>query len=268
MNEKKKLYVIIALVVLLFVIIPVLVVLKNVESERMYKAFESTFASKNNEVVYLGRPTCSHCQNFRPKLDRLAGSYGFDYLYVNTDNLNSDMLDKVLEKLGVDPSKFGTPYTVVVKDNKVVAEQSGEVSKEEDLFNFFQKNGIISSEAEYDGESEKTSLTYIEYDKFASLVAGTDKSVIVIGLTYCGYCAQARPILSTIVDEEDIAINYIEYDTLASDKQTAIIDLLKTEEVKTPLLLIVQNGKVLNKYEGARTKTDYLNILKENGVIQ
>lgn len=237
-------------------------------SNRLYTQFEETFGANENNIIYMGRPTCSNCQSFQPKLDRFAEDYDFEYLYINTDEIGNKTIEKILAKAGIKSSEFGTPYTIITKNGKVIDKQIGDVAKEENLFTLLQKNGFISANEEYD---DNNNLTYITPTDFVGIVKDSKRSVIVIGQTTCGYCSQARPILSEIVKEQSVEINYIDYDTLtATDQQQVVgsLEYLQKNNWGTPLLLVVENNALIKQLEGATTKENYIKFLKENGVIK
>ena len=59
-----------------------------------------------------------------------------------TDEIASEELAAILEKLGKTSSKFGTPYLAVVQNGEKTGEQPGYIEKEE-LIEFFKKNGLV-----------------------------------------------------------------------------------------------------------------------------
>ena len=120
MNEKKKMIVIICSIVVIIIAIIAGSVYESHKSDDYLKDFYSAFESSENKLVMIGRDNCSWCQLFKPYLDFMSDNYGFEYLYVNTNELTNSSLKELLKTVGVDEKEFGTPLTVVVKDSEVV----------------------------------------------------------------------------------------------------------------------------------------------------
>ena len=162
----------------------------------------------------IGRDNCSWCQLFKPVLDSMHDKFGFDYLYVNTNELTSGVFKKLLKSIDVDEQEFGTPYTVVVKEGKVVDSLSG-YTDDVELLKFLKKHNFVDEHA-------KLSLNYIDYSGFKSVAKSNENGILVLGQTTCGYCIKAKPILTQIADEYGIVINYL---TLVKSFSISIISL-------------------------------------------
>ncbi len=94
-------------------------------------------------IIYIGRPTCSHCQNQEPIMRYMVYKYGVTVNYLNTDELDSDGQNKLQTSNDYFSSGWGTPLILVVKDNKIVDKFEGETSIE-DLKTMFEKYDLIS----------------------------------------------------------------------------------------------------------------------------
>ncbi len=70
-------------------------------------------------VVYIGRPTCPHCQAFRPILDQAVASQNAKILYYNTDAAraeNAETLGALMKRVGV----TNVPTVVHIANGAVV----------------------------------------------------------------------------------------------------------------------------------------------------
>ena len=112
------------------------------DDNEVVKAFIDVLNSSSKRLVYIGRPTCTYCQKLSPILEEVSKEYNIDYYYVNTDEITSEELAAILEKLGKTSSKFGTPYLAVVQNGEKIGEQPGYIEKE-GLIVFFKKNGLV-----------------------------------------------------------------------------------------------------------------------------
>lgn len=112
------------------------------DDNKVVAAFNDVFRTGYNKLIYIGRPTCGYCQKLAPILDELKSEYGFDYYYINTDEISSAELQAILIKLNIDYTTFGTPYLAVVNNNKVISRQPGYVEKDI-LREFLKESSII-----------------------------------------------------------------------------------------------------------------------------
>ena len=153
--------------------------------------------SKGKKVIYVGRSGCGYCQLFVPGLKNLSEKYGFTYDYVDTDLTSDSDLDIWLEKLNVDPSEFGTP-TFGVFENGVLKESNVGYVPEEDLFDFLQRNGIISSSEKY--ERKYKNIKFINDEDYLKIIDSNKKSLILLSQYTCSKCIRFI---------EFIKVNYI-----------------------------------------------------------
>lgn len=93
-------------------------------------------------IIYIGRPTCAHCQNEEPIMRYMVYKYDLKINYLNTDELDSDGQKKLQDSNEYFESGWGTPLILVVKDNKIVDKFEGETSIE-DLTTMFKKYELI-----------------------------------------------------------------------------------------------------------------------------
>ena len=114
-------------------------------------------------------------------------------------------------------------------------------------------NGDDDTEISEDKQAE---LNSIDIDKYLSLKKGSDKSIIYISRPTCHYCQQEDPIIKNIVYETKVTVNYLNTDELDDDGNTKLIksDDYFSEGYGTPLILVVQKNKIVDKIEGLTSK--------------
>jgi len=93
-------------------------------------------------VIYIGRPTCSHCVIQKPIMEHLVYKYGVKVNYLNTDDLDDDGISKLQSSNEYFSEGWGTPLTLVVKDGDIKDKASGETSIA-DLVSMFEKYDLI-----------------------------------------------------------------------------------------------------------------------------
>lgn len=260
MNESKKMLIIIGVVVFSILGIFGFALTESKASEAIYNNFEAAFNGTENKLVYLGSSTCGYCQLLNPSLEDMKERYDFDYLYIDVSEISSGYLKKILSQLEL--TSLGTPYLAIVSNGEIVDTQNG-YSDYDITFEFLKDNKII-------GEDQELLLNYIGYDEYEKLLNSDKKNVIVVGQSTCSYCVQAKVTLNDIVEENDITINYLNISYLTEEEGEKFESSLDYFENSwgTPIMMIVQDGKLVDIIEQYVDKDEYVEFLEENGVIK
>ena len=95
------------------------------------------------EIIYVGRPGCTYCQQQKPIMEDIQANYDVDIHYLNIDNLDSDGLDRLINSDDYFSGQWGTPVTLIVQNGEVVDLRSG-LTTEDNMVSFFKDNGLIS----------------------------------------------------------------------------------------------------------------------------
>ena len=132
-----------------------------------------------------------------------------------------------------------------------------------------QENNTTSNDDEI-SEDKQVELNSIDIDKYLSLKKGNDKSIIYISRPTCHYCQQEDPIIKNIVYETKVTVNYLNTDELDDDGNTKLIksDDYFSEGYGTPLILVVQKNKIVDKIEGLTSKEDIVSFFKKYDFIK
>lgn len=109
----------------------------------------------------------------------------------------------------------------------------------------------------------------IGIDKYLELYKGSEKSLILIARPTCGYCQIAKPIIQNLAHEYDITVNYLNTDELSESEHTKLIqsDEYFAEGYGTPILLVVMDGKIVDKVDGLTDKEHYKEFMSQHGFI-
>ncbi len=263
MKEETKRLCILAVIILIGVVIVITsVITTNIKAEKYVEEVENAFAKKENTLVYLGKETCSYCALLDPTLKEFAQEYKFDYKYIDTEKAKAK-LNNILKKFNQEPETFGTPYLAVVKDGKIVKEQNG-YAEENELFAFLKETGFIPKDA-------KLLLNYLDYNAYKNKLESKEKTIFAITQTGCSYCEEAKPVLKELVKDYKLNINIVNTTSLSEEEQKSFMDSLpyyNEEQWGTPLILIVEDKKVVDAKQGFSSKEDYIEFFKKNGYIK
>lgn len=264
MNEKAKIFVVIGAIVAFFAIIIGYSIYFNYKSGQIYEAFEEKYNNKEAQIVLVGREGCGWCQLFKPILEFYGDKYDFSYEYIDTDVLASKDLNKIIEKLEVDASKFGTPLLGFVKDGKVLDTINGYVDERE-LLVILQEQGFIANE-------ENLLANYLNnYEDIKNTFESKKKELVVVCQSSCQYCIMFKPVLMSIADEYGVKINYMNYNEIEEQEELGEY-LSKYKEFQgdwgTPLTIVVENGKIINSFDGYTNEEEYVKFLKNNHLME
>ena len=107
------------------------------------------------------------------------------------------------------------------------------------------QSGNNNNNVEYD----VSMFTEITAQELINLYNGSERSVIYIGRETCGYCVAFLPSLQKAQEELGYKTYYYDIDKLTADDYYDIIALnsfLETNFGSTPMVIVVQNGKILS----------------------
>ena len=260
-KENKKLIIIIGVIAFLIAVLFISVNNKGID---YVKKVDEAFESSKKSVLYLARPTCGYCSLMTPIMDELSKTYNFTYEYINTDEVSSKQLADILKHFNKTTSEFGTPYTTVVEDGVVIAEQKG-YTDEESMFNFFKNTGIISEDSIYEAP-----INYLTYEEYEQKIKSSEKQVFVVVQTGCSHCENVKPVFKSIKEKYSFTIDAINVSDLDEAQRNSFLSSLSYYSEKswgTPLMLVVQNGQIISEKNGEDNETGYVEFLKANGFI-
>ena len=107
-----------------------------------YHNLENKINNKESSVVCISRTTCSHCNDYKPKLRKVANKYNINIYYTDIDKYTKTDLKKFNNLISFDG---GTPVTIFIKngEEKTTATRiEGDVSTDK-IIDKLKKNGFI-----------------------------------------------------------------------------------------------------------------------------
>lgn len=117
------------------------------------------------------------------------------------------------------------------------------------------------------GEVGLNQITYSDYKK---MVEDGDAFVVVIERAGCGYCQMYMPILEEYVKEKQIAVTYIDTDTLTEDEFNELSTTnkyLKKNNWGTPTTLFMLGDRVIDAIGGYVEKDSIDSFFKDRVVM-
>lgn len=102
---------------------------------------KSMIENKETFILYIGSAECSHCADYKPKLEDVTLEYEVTVYYIDTSKLSDNEYNELTEIV----SFSGTPTTAFIKNGEDLGTQThidGDVSREK-IINSFKNNGYI-----------------------------------------------------------------------------------------------------------------------------
>ena len=113
--------------------------LKNIT----FNEFDSLINGEEKVIIFVARPTCTYCIQFKPILESVLSSHGLVAYYLDTDTLSEEeMYGLQISNDFMMNNEWGTPTILVFESGSFIAPLSGAVP-EEDLINFLKTYGFI-----------------------------------------------------------------------------------------------------------------------------
>ena len=107
-----------------------------------YNEFKEKIDNNDSFVLCVSRTTCSHCNDYKPKLKEVSKKYNIKIYYIEINEFSNSELDYFKDNFGFDG---GTPITMFIKDGKEGTTGSrieGDVSMEK-IVSKLKTNGFI-----------------------------------------------------------------------------------------------------------------------------
>ena len=101
------------------------------------------YAGEENKIILVARPTCHYCQIAEPILQNISFKYNIEINYLNTDEFSDDDQTKCVNSDDTFKDGFGTPFLLIVSNNKIVSSVNG-LTDEDHYISFFKTNGFIN----------------------------------------------------------------------------------------------------------------------------
>ena len=126
------------------------------------------------------------------------------------------------------------------------------------------------NESEEAKKGEQPELNEISVDTYLEYYNGTDPKLVLIARPTCGYCQIAEPIIKKITNDYGIVINYLNTDNFEGEDSAKFTSSDKefSSGFGTPMLLVVGNGKIIDKVDGLTDTAHYVDFIKSNNFIK
>ena len=148
MNKKLKITLIVIISVLAFYGLSYVISLKLPEEPKKEEKVLSVTDWYNDTltdeyiVTVVGSSTCPHCNEYQPVIEEIADEYGFKLYFFKTDKLSEEDYNKLVNAYQFTNEYI--PYTVIIKNGKVIAGVEGFESKDSTI-KYLKEHKVIEN---------------------------------------------------------------------------------------------------------------------------
>lgn len=145
--KKKNIIIIISIIsIILITGISYIIINSNSNSNLIklnYKEILEKIENKDNFVLCVSSSECMHCNEYKPKLKKIANRYDLKIYYINIDELTKKEYENFKKDLNFDG---GTPVTIFFKngEEKTTATRIEGNTKIEKIIDKLKNNGFIT----------------------------------------------------------------------------------------------------------------------------
>lgn len=234
------------------------------KGNKEYKVIESIIDEVTNSegvrMVYLASSDCEECELQKYQMKNLIQNYGLDYYYINLDELSNYKINSIYKKLDLEVSK-DVPTIAIYNNGKLTTSLTG-------ITGINRLHSMLVDETILD--ENELSLNYLTINSYVDKMK-TDKLVLALGNYRNVDSNSFEEILWHIVSEYGVEINFIYLSDLTESEgklfESKIINF-DDYNLKIPSLLIIENQKIIDNKIELTEETDYVEFLKENGIIK
>lgn len=94
-----------------------------------------------------------------------------------------------------------------------------------------------------------------------------ERIVIYYASPSCSFCKLQTPILETIASDYNMKYYYLDSSKLSNSQRNKVLKTLELKEHATPSTVVVENGKVVDSVVGYVSGTEYVEFLKNAGML-
>lgn len=130
---------------LLIYLLAILIIFTRIpEDKRNVNDWHSDVNKGGIVVTVIGASYCSHCQEYKPIIQKLSRKYDFNMYFFESDTLEKENQDILYNSFELPEFDGYVPYTVIFKDGKPIVSTTGFADKDTTI-NFLKENGVIKN---------------------------------------------------------------------------------------------------------------------------
>lgn len=142
MKNKRNILIIVGLIFIITIVTIILIPKEKNLIKLSYKEIIEKVDNKDDFILCISRTNCVHCQEYKPKLKKLAKDYNIIIYYTNTDDFTKEEYETFKKDFSFDG---GTPTTIFFKngEEKTTATRINGNVKTDKIISKLKNNGFI-----------------------------------------------------------------------------------------------------------------------------
>jgi len=220
-----------------------------------------TTLDTNYSLIYLPYKNSDEIDAQNRILKDICEDYEINYKKIDAYLLSSYQHTKLNTLLQI--SKVEEQIVILVKNKKIIG-SIRDINSKKDYLNKLKEYKFV--------EEINSLIIFINLNEFNNLLNNNEKNIIVIGKDECKYCDSVTTTLNDIAINYDIKINYINVGKMDSnislEVEKKLTELNYNDGFTTPMVLVVENNKLLNYVIGVANEQYFIDIFTENGIIK
>ena len=231
------------------------------DAQKVISNFDSSISSENSTLIYIANNKNEMNEKHNQEIKKFCEKYSINYTFVEGYYLTDNQKIRLLKKINY--NEIHDELIILVDEGEVKEVTEFVYKSDKEYFELFSRYGIIDI-------TSSDSLEKIDLKKFEQIVASKDKQIIMIGSNDCIYCDKLKPVIGKIGIQNNLKIYYIEVnEDIQKYIEQHLVNIGYVEEkLSTPLVIVTENGQLIDYVIGLSDKAYYVDKLKELGVIR
>lgn len=248
------------------VIVVAIVAIAIIGYNRGYKSYrtieniiDEVLESDGTKIIYIEPDNCEECELQRYQLKELVKNNELAYYYINLEKLAKYKVNDVYKRLNLSVDKT-KPTIGIYEDGKIKSSLTG-VTGINRLYSLLKQYDFVNN--------NELSLNYITLSSYIERL-NQGKMVLAIGNYFVADSNSFEEILWDIASNYQIEINFVYVPDLSKSEGKLFqskIENFDDTELYVPSLIIVENNKIVDSLVGLKDKDAYVELFKNNGII-
>ncbi len=229
-------------------------------AQEVIMEFENSLKSEDPIILYYSTVDTEGIRNNEKIIKMFCDNYSINYSFIDGNYLTEKQQLRLFQK--IDYNNIQDEIIIIIDDSKVLDTIDESKDNNKEYFALFSSYGIIDS-------TSANSIKLINLEQTKALISNSQKNVILFTSDNCINCDEVKPIIGKISLQNEFKI--YQYNISKNDINTPkyLNKLgLKEEYISTPLVIISENGKIVDYITGVSDKKMYEDTFKEWGIIR
>ena len=150
-----------------------------------------------------------------------------------------------------------------------ISEHTGDRSMDKQaVLNQEETDNPLLEDGEVIDENELGELTSIDMESLKNALENKEKKLVMLGTESCYWCVQQKPILRSIVYQNEIEIDYMDLNNLSSVEYSELTTLHEDlQAFGTPTFIVLSDGVVSEVSVGGQTSSQIRALLQKYEMI-